>query len=45
MFGFYDGTASEDGLFLPNDWSTIRQGLLATTSTGNAPPLLLSQDV
>jgi hypothetical protein len=36
MYGYYSDTPSEDGLFLPNDWSTIRKGLLATTSTGNA---------
>jgi len=36
MYGYYSGTVSEDGLFLPNDWSTIRHGLLATMSTGNA---------
>jgi hypothetical protein len=36
MYGFYSGTPSEDGLFLPKDWSVIRRGLLATTSTGNA---------
>jgi hypothetical protein len=36
MYRYYSDTASEDGLFLPKDWSTIRKGLLATTSTGNA---------
>jgi hypothetical protein len=36
MYGYYSGTVSEDGLFLPSDWSTIRNGLMDTTSTGNA---------
>lgn len=34
MFAFYADTPSEDGLFLPSDWSTIRQGLVASASTG-----------
>jgi hypothetical protein len=34
MFGFYTGTLNPEGFFLPGDWRTIRQGLLAKDSTG-----------
>jgi hypothetical protein len=35
MFGYYRDTPSEDGLFLHADWNTIREGLMASESTGN----------
>ena len=35
MFGQYNGTPSEDGLFIPSDWTKILEGLVASASTGN----------